>query len=192
MLEKDALIKVKNTTNSRVGYLIPDLGNLHRSFMPGETKEVPFEEIQKLSFVPGGEVLLRDHLTIQDEVALRSVLGDVEPEYFYTESDVETLLTTGSVEAFMDFLDFAPEGLINLAKDLAVAKEIPDIRKRDAILRKTGFNVTKAIEINHETGVDDGNTSEQKVRRVAPPAGTTSEETTGRRTAPKYKVTVTQ
>lgn len=187
MLEKDTLVKVKNATNSRVGYLIPDLGNLHRGFMPGEVKEVPFEEVQKLAYVPGGEALLRDHLTILDAETLKMILGDVEPEYFYTEADVEKLLLNGTVDEFMDFLDFAPEGLINLAKDLAVSKEIPDVRKRNAILDKTGFNVTKAIEINHETGVNE-EVEAPKVRRASAPV---TEETTGRRTAPpKYKVTV--
>lgn len=187
MIEKDTLIKVKNTTNSRVGYLIPDLGNLHRNFMPNETKEIPFEEVQKLAFTPGGEVLLKQHLTIENQEALKTVLGDVEPEYFYTEEDVKNLLKTGTIEQFMDFLDFAPEGMINLAKDLAVSTEVNDIRKRDAIKNKTGFDVTKAIEINHETGT--GELKEDiKIRRTAP---INQETSTRRAEPPKYKVTTT-
>lgn len=185
MLDKDTLIKVKNTTSGRVGYTIPDLGNLHRGFTSGETKEVPFDELRKLAFTPGGETLLRNHLTIENKEALQLILGDVEPEYFYTQEDVKTLLTTGSIEQFMDFLDFAPEGMINSAKDLAVSMEISDIRKRDAIKNKTGFDVTKAIQINHETGVDE-DTKEEKVRRTAP----MTQDKDGRRTSPpKYKVT---
>ena len=34
MLEKDTLIRVRNRDNGKVGYTIPDLGNLHRQFNP--------------------------------------------------------------------------------------------------------------------------------------------------------------
>lgn len=190
MLQKEDLIQIKNITNSRVGYLIPDLNNLHRNFMPGETKTVTFDEVKKLAFTPGGEVLLRNHLTIDNKEALQEILGDVEPEYFYTKEDVESLLSTGTIDQFMDFLDFAPEGMINLAKDLAVSMEIIDVRKREAIKNKTGFDVTKAISINHETEIEDN--EEEKTRRTAP-INQTSESTSVRRTAPpKYKVTVKQ
>ena len=184
MLEKDTIIKVTNTTSGRVGYLIPDLGNLHRGFTPGETKEITFDELRKLAFTPGGEALLRNHLTIESKEALKSILGDVEPEYFYTKEDIIKLLTTGNIDQFKDFLDFAPEGMINLAKDLAVSMEISDIRKRDAIKAKTGFDVTKAIEINHATGEEEQ--EEVKVRRTTP-INETSTESTGRRTT-AYKV----
>lgn len=184
-MEKDTLIKVKNTTSARVGYLIPDLGNLHRVYTPGETKEVTFDELSKLFFTPGGEALLRQHLTIQDPEALKLILGNVEPEYFYTREDVERLLSFGTIEQFMDFLDFAPEGMINLAKDLAVSMEISDIRKREAIKNKTGFDVTVAITINHE--MDEEPKEDIKVRRTSP---ITDEKNEGRRaTPPKYKVT---
>lgn len=192
MLDKETLVKVKNTTRGRVGYIIPDLDNLDRNFMPGEIKEVTFNELNKLMFTPGGEALLRNHLTIQNPEALKEILGDVEPEYFYTQEDVQKLLITGSIEQFMDFLDFAPQGLINLAQDLAVSMEISDIRKREAIQNKTGFNVTKAIEINHETGVDEEINNEQKIRRAAPINQEESQGKQERRTnPPKYKVTTT-
>lgn len=187
-MEKNTLIKVKNTTSSRVGYTIPDLGNLHRIFIPGEIKEIEFDELNKLYFTPGGEAILRNHLSIQNKEALELILGNVEPEYYYSEKDVESILTNGSLEQFMDFLDFAPEGLINLAKDLAVSMEINDIRKRNAIKDKTGFDVTKAIEFNHEIEKEDGDTQEEtKVRRTSP----ITEEPKRRTEPPKYKVTST-
>ena len=40
MLEDKTILKVSNRDNGSVGYTIPDLGNLHRTFQPGETKEV--------------------------------------------------------------------------------------------------------------------------------------------------------
>lgn len=190
MLEKTTLINVKNTTGGRVGYIIPDMGNLYRMFTSGEEKEIEYDELRKLAFTPGGRELLQNNLTIKNEEALRAILGDVEPEYFYTKDDIEALLTSGTIEQFMDFLDFAPEGLISLAKDLAVSMEISDIRKRDAILNKTGFNVTNAIKINHETS--ETGQDEEKTRRSTPINNNSTTTSEKRRTAPKYKVTVTQ
>lgn len=188
-MEKDTLIKVRNRAEGSVGYIIPDLGNLNRQFTSNETKEISFDELRKLSFVPGGRYLLDNCLIIEDKDALQELVGDVEPEYFYTENDIKNLLLTGSMDAFLDFLDFAPQGGIDIAKDMAVKLQINDINKREAIKNKTGFDVTKAIEFNKETAEDIP--QEGKVRRTTPITSAATE--TGRRTAPpKYKVTVTQ
>ena len=64
MIDKNKLIEVKNRDNGRVGYTIPDLGNLHRTFQPQETKEIPFEELKKLSYLPGGNTILQNYLVI--------------------------------------------------------------------------------------------------------------------------------
>ena len=151
MIDKSTLIKVKNRDNGTVGYTIPDLGNLHRNFQVGETKEITMEELRKLSYIPGGNAILRDCLIIENREAVAELLGEVEPEYNYTEEEVKVLLTSGTYDQFMDALDFAPKGVIELIKDLAVKLKLNDVAKRQAILEKTGFNVTKAIEINAET-----------------------------------------
>lgn len=168
MLNKDTLIKVTNRDNGYMGYTIPDLGNLHRNFAPGETKTVSFEELQKLSWVPGGEVILKDYLIIDNNEAVRELIADVEPEYFYTEEDVKKLLgPAGTLAQLQDCLDFAPAGVIELVKDIAVKTKLNDMSKREAIFAKTGFNVTNAIAINQETENDE----EEKVqssRRAAP------------------------
>lgn len=191
MLDKNTIIKVLNRDNGTVGYTIPDLNNLHRNFQPKEEKEVTMEELRKLSYLPGGETIIRDCLIIENEEALKELLSDVEPEYFYTEEDIKTLLISGTIDQFMDCLDFAPTGVIDLVKDLAVKMEVNDIRKRQAILEKTGFDVSKAIEINKETSEEE--TPVEKTRRAQPISANATNANTGRRTAPpKYKVTTTQ
>lgn len=196
MLDKDTLIKVTNRDNGYVGYTIPDLGNLHRNFAPGETKTIAFDELQKLSWVPGGERILKDYLIIDNDEAVRMLVADVEPEYFYTKEDVEKLLgPQGTLAQLQDCLDFAPTGVIELVKDVAVKTKLNDMSKREAIFQKTGFNVTNAIAINIET---DGEEVEKtnSSRRAAPInqkiEEPQQEETTpqGRRTTPpqKYKV----
>ena len=113
MLEKNTIIKVMNRDNGTVGYTIPDLNNLHRNFQPKEEKEVTMEELRKLSYLPGGETIIRDCLIIENEEALKELLSNVEPEYFYTEEDIKTLLTSGTIDHFMDCLDFAPTAVID-------------------------------------------------------------------------------
>ena len=168
MLDKNELIKVTNRDNGSVGYSIPDLGNLRRTFASGETKEITMEELRKLSFVPGGMNLLRKYLVIDNEQGVEEILGEVEPEYHYTEEDIKTLLEKGSIEQFEDCLNYAPAGVIDLIRKLAVELELNDIKKREMFLEKTGFNITSAI------GANKANKEEQE---VAP-------KVTGRKAAP--------
>lgn len=183
MIEKDTLIKVKNRDNGTVGYTIPELGNLHRSFSKGETKEITMDELRKLSYISGGKLLLQDYLIVQDQDALRELLSDdVEPEYYYGEEEIKKLLLTGSNDQLLDCLEFAPEGVIGLVKDLAVSLKINDISKRNIILEKTGFNVTNAITINEETVEGEGEETKSS-RRSAPVTVDKGEEAPKRRTA---------
>lgn len=183
MIEKDTLIKVKNRDSGTVGYTIPELGNLHRSFSKGETKEIPMDELRKLSYISGGKILLQNYLIVQNQDALKELLSDnVEPEYYYGEEEVKKLLLTGSNDQLLDCLEFAPEGVIGLVKDLAVSLKINDISKRNIILEKTGFNVTNAIAINEETIEDEGEEAKSS-RRSAPVTVEKSDETPKRRVA---------
>ena len=183
MIEKDTLIKVKNRDSGTVGYTIPELGNLHRSFSKGETKEITMDELRKLSYISGGKLLLQDYLIVQNQDALRELLSDdVEPEYYYGEEEIKKLLLTGSNDQLLDCLEFAPEGVIGLVKDLAVSLKINDISKRNIILEKTGFNVTNAITINEETIEGEGEEAKSS-RRSAPVTVEKSDEAPKRRVA---------
>lgn len=150
-IENKEIIKVTNRFNGSIGYTIRDLNNLSRVFAPGETKEITMEELRKLSWETGGRTLINDYLIIQDEDALQEILGNPEPEYYYTEEDVRDLLENQSLDALKDCLDFAPRGTVDLVKKIAVELPLNDVAKRKAILDMTGFNVTSAVEINEET-----------------------------------------
>ena len=183
MIEKDTLIKVKNRDSGTVGYTIPELGNLHRSFSKGETKEITMDELRKLSYISGGKVLLQNYLIVQNQDALKELLSDdVEPEYYYGEEEIKKLLLTGSNDQLLDCLEFASEGVIGLVKDLAVSLKINDISKRNIILEKTGFNVTNAIAINEETIEGEGEETKSS-RRSAPVTVEKSDEAPKRRVA---------
>ena len=176
MLNKNTRIKIKNRNNGVVGYAVPDMNNLRRKFQPNEEKEVSYEELQKLSYTPGGMYMLKNYFVIDNAEAISALIGGVELEYNYTNEDIKTLLLTGSMDEFLDCLDFAPDGVIGILKDMAVKLEISDLKKRDAIKDKTGFDVTKAIEINHaQKEADEAVVVTTGTRRVAQPVANTTE-----------------
>ena len=165
MIENDTMIKVTNRDNGHVGYSIPDLNNLTRTFIANETKELPMIELRKLSYIPGGKTLLRDYLVLDNKEAIEELLNEVEPEYYYTEEDVKNLLLNGSLDALKDCLDYAPMGTIDLVKKVAIELPLNDVAKRKAILEMTGFSVDSAIMINEETK-EDTKKPEGQGRRV--------------------------
>ena len=153
-MNKNTKIKVKNRSSSSLSYIIPDSNNFRRFFAAGEVKELPFEEVQKLTYIPGGDYMLQHYLVIDNIEARDEILGSVELEYNYDEKEIKNLLEHGSMDQLLDCLDFAPLGVIDLVKKIATEIELNDLKKRDAIFEKTGFNVSSAIQINKETNED--------------------------------------
>ena len=189
-MDEQTIVNVTNRDDGQVGYTLPDR-NLHRTFAVGETKKISMEELQQLSYTLGGEYILKHCLIVNDTDALSALNIEVEPEYFYTETEVKKLLATGTLDELEDCLNFAPEGVIDLIKKIAVEDELPDTRKRKLISEKTGFNIDNAINVNHIMNADnekeDTAGAEVKARKASPMK---VESTTPQRkaAAPKYKV----
>ena len=55
--------------------------------------------------------------------------------------------------------------LIDIAKDIAVKEEIPDVRKRDMLSEKTGLNINNAIMVNKVMNAEDEETEDYHWRR---------------------------
>lgn len=191
-MEKNKIVKVTNRNAGWTGYTLPDT-NVTRNFAPKETKNnIPLEELQSLQYAPGGEYLLKHCFIINDQDAL-SVLNmdNVEPEYFYTEAEVRTLLNTGSLEQLEDCLNFAPDGVIDLIKTIAIETELPDTRKRKLITEKTGLNIDNAIMVNTIMSTEDENADAEdqtKVRKATPVKTETKIERKAPAPAGKYNV----
>lgn len=175
MLDNNFEIEVINRYNGITGYVLDD-GNerIVRSFEPKEKKMITMGELRKLSFKAGGPAILKGYLVVKNEEAIKELLGGVEPEYFYTEDEVIALLTSGSLDQLMDALDFAPIGVVEMIKDFAVAMEINDMSKRQAIIAATGFNVNAAIENNKAERLAELAEGKEEKKSAAP----------ARRTAP--------
>lgn len=185
MITEDTIYNVKNRSSSTVVYKIPET-NLRREFAPGETKRISFGELEKLTYQTGGRILLEQFLQIMDEDVTSNLNVKREVEYDMSEAQVRDLLLNGSLDAFLDALDFAPIGVIDLIKVLAVKLPLTDLNKRRALLEKTGFDVDKAIQHIEEEY------QEQEQEHITPPASErrvkTNNAPTGRRTTSNYKV----
>ena len=141
---------VTNRSASRVYYSVPELGIKGRDFQPGETKRVSLEELEGLSYIPGGATLIREYLQIQNEEARAELVGKVEPEYNMTPEQVKELILHGSQDEWLDCLDFAPQGVIDLIQTLSVELPLTDTVKMAAFQKKTGINLARAIEARQE------------------------------------------
>lgn len=173
-MERDRKIKVVNRHTGTVGYTIPEMG-IRRQFQPREPKIVTFEELEKLTWTPGGDTILEKYLVITDKEALALLMPSVEPEYWYDIPQVRKILLEGSYDAFLDCLDFAPAGVLEMVKDLAVELEITDLRKRKAIQDKLGFNVDSAIMIKNTKSEEESESPAlPKQRRVVENSETSS------------------
>lgn len=136
-------MKIKNRSASTVVYSVPEM-NVHRRFAPGEIKTVSKEEIESLIYQPGGLYLLQNSLQMTRSDAEQFNL-QLEKEYFLSEDGVQELILRGSLEEFLDALDFAPRGVIGLIKEYAVGLPMTDINKLEALKNKTGFDAMSAI-----------------------------------------------
>ena len=179
------MYRVKNRGASTVVYKIADKG-IRREFKPGQVISISSEELEELTFQPGGTLILSQFLQILDLEGIQAARIKTEPEYHMSEADIAKLITSGSLDAFLDALDFAPIGVIDLIKKLSITIPMTDIPKRKALKEKTGFDVDAALKHQEEDREDDQKTilkqsnGERRVQPEAAPAG--------RRTTPKYNI----
>lgn len=186
MINANTVYNVLNRSSSMVGYTIPEL-NIRREFQPGETKKIKFSELEQLTYQPGGTTLIQDYFLIREQEVTDALNIQTEIEYYMNEDNVRDLILKGSLDQFLDCLDFAPEGVIEMIKKLAIELPMNDVEKREALKKKTGFDVDSAIKNKMAETVDEGApaTSEAPHRRVQESA---NEAPVRRTEAPKYTV----
>ena len=186
MINANTVYNVLNRSSSMVGYTIPEL-NIRREFQPGETKKIKFSELEQLTYQPGGTTLIQDYFLIREQEVTDALNIQTEIEYYMNEDNVRDLILNGSLDQFLDCLDFAPEGVIEMIKKLAIELPMNDVEKREALKKKTGLDVDAAIKNKMAEIADEGApaTSEAPHRRVQESA---NEAPVRRAEAPKYTV----
>lgn len=189
-MSENKIIKVSNRDRGGVGYIIPESG-VRRDFAVGETKNIPLDELKQLMYVPGGEFIVKNLLLVHDKEVLNEILNvETEPEYFYTEAEIKKLLLEGSIDQLKDCLEFAPEGVIEIIKKMAVEMKLPNTDKRQVISEMTGFNIDNAININKIMDASENKKEEKKeTKRRTAPLETSENASPKRRTdLPTYNV----
>lgn len=187
-MDKNKIYEVKNRSSSVVVYSIPEDG-VKRTFQPGEIKRVSFGELEKLTFQSGGQMIIDNYLLIKDTEPLQDLNVRPEPEYYLTEPQIVDLIKEGSLDQFLDCLDFAPAGVIELVKDLSIKIPLSDYQKRQALKDKIGFDLDAALRHIEEEKAEMKADSENAIEPSAPKRRVKTEETTsGRRTDGKYKI----
>lgn len=176
------MYNVKNRSAGIVIYRIPE-EKIRREFAPGETKKISYEELEKLTYQPGGANLIRDYLLINNDALLDEFNIPTEPEYFMTEEQVIDLIKNGTVDAWIDCLNFAPIGVMDLVKQFSVSIPLQDYEKRQILKEKTGFDIDAAIANARADAENTPATANAPARRTAGPE---------RRTEGKYKVINTE
>lgn len=186
----EKIYNVKNRSAGMVVYRVPEM-NVRRVFMPGEVKRIGHAELEALSFRAGGKEIMRDYLQIKDATLLKEMNIHVEPEYYLDKNNVEELLLHGSQDAFLDCLDFAPAGVIDMIKDLSVSLPLGDYNKRQALKEKFGFDVelaikNMAVDKEEAAAANAGAPTRRTNPTIEIPEETAAEPT--RRTAGQYNI----
>ena len=99
-----------------------------------------------------------------------------------------------SQDEWLDCLDFAPEGVIDLIKALAVELPLTDTRKMESFKQKKGIDLARMIQAKREEEAEalaaEAQAQENSAprRRVAPATTETTENPARRTSGSKYKV----
>lgn len=191
MMKDDTLVSIRNRNNGTTGYTLADGARETRLWAENEVKKITFGELKRVSYLPGGAELLRDYLVVEDPAAIEALNVGIDiqeqPEYLYTEAQIRELLFNGTLDELKDFLDFSPDGGIEIAKQIAVNEELPDMRKRKIISEATGFNINTAIEINDMMKDDSTEDAAPKRQRRVVKETEAAPEKPARRTT-SYKI----
>lgn len=178
-------VKISNRSAGVVSYRIPE-DNVYRLLQPGEPREVTVDELQKLAYQPGGGALLANYILIHDPEVIDQSGVHVEPEYFMTDDEVIDLIKNGSLDAWLDCLDFAPDGVKDMIKKYSVSVPLSDYEKRNALQEKLGFNVDAAIQYEREKQTENNKTTERRTQVEKEKKVET--ENSARRTSVKYNI----
>ena len=181
MINEKAIYSVKNRSASTVIYSIPEMNNLRREFRPGEIKSVTGSELIQLSYRPGGRRIIENYLLINNEEVLDGLNMEVEPEYKLDEAGVVKLLKDGSEDQLIDYLNFAPEGVKDLVKAVALAMPLNDLNKCKIIKDMLGYDVLFVRSTNEQIAKESGAEAAPapaKKRRVASTSAAAKQTTT--------------
>lgn len=167
MLEDKELVEVRNLVDHMVVYKIDEL-NRRVVFNPFETKKVTVDELRRLNYQHGGQILIHDYLCVMNNELRKEFSIDPNMvEYDWTLKDVDAVLTSRPIDELLDALEFGPKGIQDLLIDRAVQLKIPDTNRRKAIQDITGVDINNMINFKEQTEEVEENAEAPHARRVS-------------------------
>lgn len=166
-LTRESFVDVANRGNGTVCYSLPER-HISRVFAPHEIKSnIQYGELIDLSMQPGGQDLIYNYLYISSPEAISGIInGKPEPEYWLTEDKIPEWIKECPLDEFKDALDFAPIGVKDLIKKIAVELPLNDNEKREAMKKTLGFDVTAAIQHKKESEEENKENEKTSGRRT--------------------------
>lgn len=173
-------VKVWNRSSGKISYEIPELRARKEWTVVGALQQVSVEELQALRYMPGGAKLMDKYMLIKDQDVCEFLGMATDPEYFYDENDIKVLLEKGTMDQLLDCLEFAPAGVLEILRQIAVDSKLDSSEKRRVISEHLKVNIDAMIKNNEVDGAEVVDTS-VKQRRSTPVKAEAD--------APKYNVT---
>ena len=162
-------VKVRNMVDYNVGYKIEE-DNIRRQFSPHEVKTVTAGELRKLDYTRGGHVLLTSYLAVQNKSLAQEFGVDEDSyanEYNWDAAKVDQVLLSEPVEVLQDAMDFAPEGILQLIKDRAIALRLDSMDKRKVISDAMKIDLNGMIELAVKAESTETKSAPKKTRRAS-------------------------
>jgi hypothetical protein len=180
VIDDSDMIVVKNMTDGIVGFRDQMTNRLY-SFSPNQPMSISAGTLRALSYSSGGLELLQNYLTVENtELREEFNISPDMVEYDWDQQKVDSVLLEGTLDELLDALDFGPTGIKELIVSRAVALDLPDVHKREAIQEKTGANITNIITA--------AKTNEEDAKEAPSGRRTAKKKTTsGRRTSTATK-----
>ena len=136
------MIKVYNRSTGMVYYSLPELG-IRRAFNLGEIKNIDEKELEALSQIDGGLILLKENLLVDDKDWVEKHF-EAPIEYWWKPEKIKKAMLEDSLELFSETLDYAPEGVLDFIKMFSWQVPLTDLNKIAVLKEKTGFDAQAA------------------------------------------------
>lgn len=153
----DKKVKIKNTTNGRIGINIPDLKLSRIWEKKNVIKYIDFDDLEQALYDSGVEYMIRQGMLEIEDMEVKIALG-LEEEGTTTPVNI-IVLSEKEMERYLKVLpivdfkkkiaDLPKEQVYNLL-DYAIEKEIIQLDKNDILKQITGTDVMEAIKLKRQ------------------------------------------
>ena len=153
----DKKVKIKNTTNGRIGINIPDLKLSRIWEKKNVIKYIDFDDLEQALYDSGVEYMIHQGMLEIEDMEVKIALG-LEEEGTTTPVNI-IVLSEKEMERYLKVLpivdfkkkiaDLPKEQIYNLL-DYAIEKEIIQLDKNDILKQITGTDVMEAIKLKRQ------------------------------------------